>query len=138
MKMEENKENKGLWALLQEEKLKGNVIHYDAHKGVTLDEIADVFKEMWKSDMERRERMDKEYTDIGKVTLKEIEDELAKWDGDVPNGLFCKIKVAGSYQTWPIKVLHQYLLAVEKEVKKWKDAQTENSSKKGNKSPKKR
>lgn len=121
MEKEYDKPIKGLWAHLQDEKAKGNIVKFDPSKGIKIEEIEQLFKGLWKSDQERRERMDKEYTDIGKITLKEIEDEIAKWDGNVPNGLMCKIKIAGSYQTWPIKGVQQYLEAVEKEVQKWKD-----------------
>jgi hypothetical protein len=121
MEQEDNKPVNGLWAQLQDEKAKDNVVVFDPSKGIKIEEIEQLFKDLWKSDQERRVRMDKEYTDIGKVTLQEIEEELAKWGDDVPNGLMCKIKIAGSYQDWPIKALHQYLKAVEKEVQKWKD-----------------
>lgn len=111
-------ESKGLWENMRD---KGNVVKFDLSKGITVEELTDLVYKLREQNQEIRERMDKEYTDIGQITLKEIEDELAKWDGDVPNGLFCKIKIAGSYQQWPIKALHQYLKAVEQEVQKWKD-----------------
>jgi muramoyltetrapeptide carboxypeptidase LdcA involved in peptidoglycan recycling len=125
--MKENQEDHlnhkggGLWKRLQEQK--GNVVKYNG-KPITLGEFTDFMTKLQNDQIERKKQLDKEYTDISKITLKEIDDEIAKWEKDgekVPNGLMCKVKIAGSCQMWPIKGVQLLLEAAEKKVKEWKN-----------------
>lgn len=63
-------EGKGLWQQMQED----NVVKFDRNKKFTFEELKETFSLLRKQDEERRVRMDKEYTDISKITLKEIEE----------------------------------------------------------------
>ena len=89
---EEMWKGKGLWKTLQEEMDKGNVKEYNVKK-LTLDDIKNWMEEAHKEDIKRRERLDKEYTDVGTITLEEIDKIIAEYGGidNVPNGLMAKI-----------------------------------------------
>lgn len=116
--MEDKKQGKGLWELMKEE---ANIVYWPPNPPLTLKDISDTFELLRKQDIARRKKMDKEYTDISKVTVKELESEINKWDGNVPNGLVCNIKIGRTYQQWPIKILYEYLLTMEKEIKKYQN-----------------
>jgi hypothetical protein len=93
----------GLWALMQENY---KPIEYNA-KPVTSQDISEFFENAQKSDKERRERMDKEYTPLSEITDKDVESMVEKW-GDVdnmPNNLMAKVNVGGSYIEIPVKTL---------------------------------
>ncbi len=126
--MWQSSEGKGLWQQMNESR---NIVKFPPDKPFTIADIEETFQLLRKQDTERRERMDKEYTDVGKITLKEIDEELAKWNGDVPNGLMVKIKIAGMYQQWPIKSLRAWLQAIQNEwEKQQKNAEKDNRAKK--------
>jgi hypothetical protein len=93
----------GLWTLMQENY---KPIEYNA-KPVTSQDISEFFENAQKSDKERRERMDKEYTPLSEITDKDVESMVEKW-GDVdnmPNNLMAKVNVGGSYIEIPVKTL---------------------------------
>jgi muramoyltetrapeptide carboxypeptidase LdcA involved in peptidoglycan recycling len=118
-KQEEAFQAKGLWQQMQE----AETVVYNS-KPITLSELQEFFQKSREKDQKRRELLDKEYTPIEKITLQEINEEIAKWEKngeEVPSGLMCKIKIAGSYQMWPIKGVQLYLESVEKLAKKWKN-----------------
>lgn len=99
---EEVRKSKGIWAQLHE----ARVEVYNS-KPLTAIDIHEFFENAQKADTERRERMDKEYTPLSKITNKDIEDIVEKW-GDVdsmPNGLMAKVSIGGSYIEIPVKTL---------------------------------
>jgi YesN/AraC family two-component response regulator len=110
-------EEKGLWGKMREQ---GNRVSFDLSKPISEEELIETFELLRKQDEERRKRMDKEYTPIEQITLKDIEDELAKWGNDLPRSLMAKVKIAGMYSDLPIGVVKVYLEAVQREVDKLK------------------
>ena len=114
--MEENSNINGLWKRMQ-----GNKVTYDPSK-FKLEDLGEMWETARKNDQKRRERMDKEYTDIGKITLEEINKEIEKMGGEenMPKGVFVKVKLAGMYQDMHILILKRFLEAIQKEVDKLK------------------
>jgi hypothetical protein len=113
----------GIWNEMQN----ANVVKYSS-RSITIQEIETWLKETIIADEERRERMNKEYTPLSKITNKDIEEMVEKW-GDVdsmPNNLMAKINVGGSYIEIPVKtVILMHNIAKQEAVKLTKQNGTE-------------
>lgn len=109
-----SEERKGLWQRMKEG---GHVIKWPPDPPMTLQDISEAFDLIREQDIARRERMDKEYTDISKIDVKELEEIMAKCGDNIPNGLQVKVKIGGQFQTWPIKVLHQWMTDIAEYAK---------------------
>lgn len=114
----DNVQHKGLWTQMLDEKAKGNIQKYNTKK-FNLADMRIWMEDMWKADKERKERLDKEYTDLSQVTVEDIDEIIAKWGGidNVPNGLLAKVKLGGNYMDIPVKLLKQYQQTVVEMVK---------------------
>lgn len=106
---EPKKESKGLWQTMYGQ---GNIVKWSPDPPLTIDDISKAFEEIRKQDIARRERMDKEYTDISKIKIEELEEAIAKYGDDIPRGLMVKVKWGGQYTDVPIKTLYNYMKAL--------------------------
>lgn len=111
----ENKDNRDILQRMAEG---SNKIIYNP-AAFNLTDVRASFEAMQKHDQERRERLDKEYTPIEKITLKEIED----LGDNIPISLMVKVKIGGWYNDIPVLVLKNMLLALQAECKKFNDGQ---------------
>lgn len=114
-KNEPQKESKGLWAQLQEapvHKIEYNPAEY------TLEQRQKDIETVAEYEKKKRERMDKEYTDIADVKNSEI-DELRKTYGEnPPAGMRVKLKVGGIYGEYPIQFLYRLQEIINKKYEK--------------------
>ena len=84
----------------------GTVVEYDPSK-FNLDDMGKWFVELNKQDLERRAILDKEYTPLSEIKLEEMEEIVAKNNGEIPRGAFVKVQVGGRYVDMPFVLLLQ-------------------------------
>jgi len=111
-KNEPQKESKGIWAQLQEAPV--HKVEFNLG-GYTLEQMEKDLEAIAENERKRRERMDKEYTDISTIEDSDI-DELRKQYGEKPSaGIRVKLKIGGMYGEYPLQFLYTLQDAIKKE-----------------------